>query len=159
MRKEAKPFIIGFWGIFLNFPIALILYFLAPNLIEKVFLFLVPFELILIGILSIKMDYDFNKNETKGLEMGVGTIKKFEFVLVNDSWLKAPIIHYVVDTKEYLKPAILGINGILNKFLINKKIKIYYDKDNPDIMFVKDPIFTIVGGMFIIVGIIILCVY
>lgn len=154
MRKEAKLFVICLFIIFLNFPIVLLLYFFAPNMMEKIFLILVPLESILMGIALIKMGYDFNKNEIKECEVCVGTIKKFQFILVNDSWIKAPIIQYIVKNKEYLKPANMGYKGIMNNFLINKKVKVYYDKNNPDKMYVKNPVIMVVGFLFIIIGII-----
>ncbi len=84
MRKEVIPFMVAIGIIFLNFPIAILLYFFAPDIIEKVFLILIPFELILIGFLEIKIDLDFKKNDRKDCDTCIGTIQKFEFVNINN---------------------------------------------------------------------------
>lgn len=159
MRKEAKAFTIGLFGIFLNFPIVLILYFFAPNMMEKIFSILAPLELIVMGLLTIKMAHDYDKTDLKGYEACEGIIKGFEFVYYNGTWLKAPVVLYTVNNKEYLSPVGIGINGILNSLLKGKKIKIYFNKNNPEIIRVKNYIFTILGVMFIIVGIILLCLF
>lgn len=160
IKKEYIPFSIGLGIVCLNIPIVLLLYFLKPNLVELFARAVVPCECVMMGICIIYSGLKRTKVKTKNCKVCEGVIKKFEFILYDDSdWKKMALVSYVVNGKTYETYSDFGINGILTFFLKGKKIKVYYKEDNPEITYIKDYITLIVGSVFIIVGIYIAICY
>lgn len=155
IKKEFIPFTIVFGIICLNIPIALLLYFLNPELIERIFPTIASIECIMAGLTIIYSEIKVRKNERKNYKVCDGIIKDTKFKLQDSIWIKAPVVSYIVDGKNYEAIANFGINGIFSFFLKGKKIKVYYKEENPEKASFNNNVRIIVGTVFAIVGILI----
>lgn len=101
-------------------------------------------------ILFVNGIYKFYKYvNMKDMPYVIGTMDSYEDILTYDNNVKKPIITYTINDVTYRK------NGT-GKFEFGKKIKVYYDPDNP-----KDAILETDNGVaWIIVGLLflVLCV-
>lgn len=155
-KKEFIPFLIILYVSFLNLPIILLLNFFKPEFIIYFVIIFIPLECIICGSTVIYGELQNRKNQRNNYKICDGTIKNFQFKLLNFNWIKSPVVSYVVDGKEYELTSNIGINGIVSFFLKGKKIKVYYKEKNPKIALINNNVFIIVGIDFIIIGIFIL---
>lgn len=156
IKKEFIPFIIGLGIVCLNMPIVILLYILNLELIGKFATIIVPFECIIMGgtIIYCELKGRGNERKDKDYKVCYGVIKGAKFKLLNFTWMKTPIVSYTVDRKNYETTLNIGINGILSPlFINNKKVKLYYREDNPEITSFDNIMPIIVGTAFIITGI------
>lgn len=153
IKKEFIPFIIGLGIVCLNMPIVILLYFLNPEFIGMFVTIIVPIECIMMGLTIIYSELKGRRNERKDYKVCDGVIKDTKFKLLNFNWIKAPVISYIVNGKNYETTANFGINGIFSFFIKGKNVKVYYKEDNPKITLFNNNIPIIVGTFFIIAGI------
>lgn len=153
IKKEFIPFIIGLGIVCLNMPIVILLYFLNPEFIGMFATIIVPIECIMMGLTIIYSELKGRRNERKDYKVCDGIIKDTKFKLLNFNWIKAPVVSYIVNGKNYETTANFGINGIASFFIKGKKVKVYYKEDNPKITSFNNNVFIIVGTFFILVGI------
>ena len=155
IKKEFIPFIVGLSIICLNVPVIILLYFLNQDFIGVFATTIIPIVCIIMGLITIYGELKSRKIERINYEVCNGVIKGTKFKLLNFNWIKAPVVSYVVDGKNYETTANFGVNGIFNFLLKEKNIKVYYKKDNPKITLFNDNVPIIVGVSFIVGGIII----
>lgn len=153
IKKEFIPSTIGIGIICLNIPIVLLLYFLKPALMLKFATIVVPTECIMMGLTIIYTELKVRKNERNNYKVCEGIIIKSKFTLHNNStWLKSPIVSYVVNEKKYETTLNVGINGIFSFFIKGKKVKVYYNENNPKITSFYNMPALMFGAFIIIVG-------
>ena len=155
IKKEFIPFIVGLSIICLNVPVIILLYFLNQDFIGVFATTIIPIECIIMGLITIYGELKSRKIERINYKVCNGVIKGYKFKFLNFDWIKAPVVSYVVDGKNYETTANFGVNGIFNFLLKEKNIKVYYKKDNPKITLFNDNVPIIVGVSFIVGGIII----
>lgn len=126
-------------------PIVILLYLLNPDLIGTFATIIVPLECIMMGLTTIYSELNDRKNERKNYKVCDGIIKNTEFKLLNFNWIKAPVVSYVLDGKSYETHSNIGINGIISFFIKEKKVKVYYKEDNPEITSLNNNTPIIVG--------------
>lgn len=157
MKKEFIPFAISLGISFLNLPIILLFDYYNAKLIETVLVaIIIPIEAIMIGLSIIYAELKSRINERKNYKMCFGVIKKTKFKFFLSNWIKAPVVTYTVNGKNYETTANFGINGIFSFFLKGKKVKVYYKEDNPQKTLINNNVPIIVGCMCISIAIIII---
>ena len=159
IKKEFIPFIVGLNIICLNVPVITLLYFFNPDFIGLFAITIVPIESIIMGLITIYGELKSRKNEQNNYEVCNGVIKGTKFKLLNFKWIKAPVVSYIVDGKNYETTANFGINGIFNFLIKDKTTKVYYKKDNPKITLINNNVPIIVGTGFIVAGIFVFFVF
>lgn len=152
IKAEFKPLIIGFILIFALVPIVVWTALITNDgLIPTI---IVLCELTIIGILMIITNIKLNQKNTQGYGICTGVISKVSMGLSDsDEWSRYPVISYKVDGKEYEIKSKTSYGGIISFFLKGIKVKVYYDINDPNIAHTKERLISIVGSMFIFIGI------
>jgi len=152
IKKEFIPSVIVISLVCLNIPLAVILSIYYPNLIEDVMVALATIQCILLGITILYGHLLNQKKERKNYKVCEGVIEGNKFKFHISDWIKTPIVSYEVNGKKYETALNIGINGIFDFLLKGRKIKVYYDKNNPEYATVTNILPTLVGIVFVVVG-------
>ena len=113
-------------------------------------------EAIAIGIVILITTNKIRKKEYgKCLEKckGIMIDNKLKMNESKTGWSRYPTIEYKINEKVYQIPSTVGYGGILSLFLKQKKVTVYYNKENPKEAYVKNYVPEIISTIFIIAGV------
>lgn len=123
---------------------------------------IIGIEAIIAGIVILITANKIRKKEHANcLEKCKGIIidNKLKMNESKTGWSRYPTIKYKVNEKLFQISSTIGYGGVLSLFLKQKKITVYYNKENPEEAYVKTFIPEIVSAMFIIFGVIAIFIY
>lgn len=117
---------------------------------------IIGIEAISIGIVILITTNKIRKKEYgKCLEKckGIMIDNKLKMNESKTGWSRYPTIEYKINEKVYQIPSTVGYGGILSLFLKQKKVTVYYNKENPKEAYVKNYVPEIISTIFIIAGV------
>lgn len=132
MSSGEKAFFAGLMITFLNIPLALLLRLFAVNVIGVIMTIVITIELVAFGMIMLYMAHEDNREYSKNAKLYIGRIQRFKRININGNWHKAPIVSFDLNGRKHeVVVTNYSFGGIYILFLKNKKIKIFYDKDDP----------------------------